>query len=106
MTEPGSICRMCAATHSRSARWSSQPLEDGIIRIVRARWAVTYPARFQLIAAANPCPCGFDGDELKGCSCQPALKDGYKSRLRGPVIDRVDLQCTVARIKRNELFEQ
>ena len=83
-----------------------QPLEDGIIRIVRARWAVTYPARFQLIAAANPCPCGFDGDERKGCSCQPGPKDSYKSRLRGPVIDRIDLQCTVERIKRNELFEQ
>ena len=83
-----------------------QPLEDGIIRIVRARFSVTYPARFQLIAAANPCPCGFDGDEQKGCSCQPGPKDSYKSRLRGPVIDRIDLQCTVARIKRNELFEQ
>ena len=83
-----------------------QPLEDGIIRIVRARFAVTYPARFQLIAAANPCPCGFDGDALKGCSCQPGPKDSYKSRLRGPVIDRVDLQCAVDRIKRNELFEQ
>ena len=82
-----------------------QPLEDGVIRIVRARWAVTYPARFQLIAAANPCPCGYDGDEVKGCSCLPGPKDGYKSRLRGPVIDRIDLQCTVARIKRKELFE-
>ncbi|HJT37839.1 MAG TPA: YifB family Mg chelatase-like AAA ATPase, partial [Actinomycetota bacterium] len=83
-----------------------QPLEDGIIRIVRARWAVTYPARFQLIAASNPCPCGFLGDQLKGCSCQPGAKDGYRSRLRGPVIDRIDLQCTVARIKRDELFSQ
>ena len=82
-----------------------QPLEDGVIRIVRARWAVTYPARFQLIAAANPCPCGYDGDEVKGCSCLPGPKDGYKSRLRGPVIDRIDLQCTIARIKRKELFE-
>ena len=82
-----------------------QPLEDGIIRIVRARSSVTYPARFQLIAAANPCPCGYDGDEVKGCSCLPGPKDNYKSRLRGPVIDRIDLQCTVARIKRKELFE-
>ena len=82
-----------------------QPLEDGVIRIVRARWAVAYPARFQLVAAANPCPCGFDGDPMKGCSCLPGPKDTYKSRLRGPVIDRIDLQCTVARIKRNELFE-
>src|SRR5438874_1622217 len=68
-----------------------QPLEDGVIRIVRARWAVTYPARFQLIAAANPCPCGYDGDEVKGCSCLPGPKDGYVGRLRGPVIDRIDL---------------
>ncbi|HJT38690.1 MAG TPA: YifB family Mg chelatase-like AAA ATPase [Actinomycetota bacterium] len=83
-----------------------QPLEDGIIRIVRARWAVTYPARFQLVAASNPCPCGFLGDQLKGCSCQPGPRDSYRSRLRGPVIDRIDLQCTVARIKREELFSQ
>ena len=81
-----------------------QPLEDGVIRIVRARWSVTYPARFQMIAAANPCPCGFDGDLVKGCSCLPGPKDNYKSRLRGPVIDRIDLQCEVSRIKRNELF--
>jgi len=82
-----------------------QPLEDGVIRIVRARWSVTYPARFQMIAAANPCPCGFDNDQLKGCSCLPGPKDAYKSRLRGPVIDRIDLQCKVSRIKRNELFQ-
>ena len=82
-----------------------QPLEDGIIRIVRARWAVTYPARFQMIAASNPCPCGFDGDEVKGCSCLPGPKSTYVGRLRGPVIDRIDLQCTVARIKRKELFQ-
>ena len=82
-----------------------QPLEDGIIRIVRARWAVTYPARFQMIAASNPCPCGFDGDEVKGCSCLPGPKSTYVGRLRGPVIDRIDLQCTVARIKRQELFQ-
>jgi magnesium chelatase family protein len=82
-----------------------QPLEDGIIRIVRARWSVTYPARFQLIAASNPCPCGFDGDAVKGCSCLPGPKSAYVGRLRGPVIDRIDLQCTVARIKRQELFQ-
>ena len=82
-----------------------QPLEDGVIRIVRARWSVTYPARFQLIAASNPCPCGFDGDAVKGCSCLPGPKSTYIGRLRGPVIDRIDLQCTVARIKRNELFQ-
>jgi magnesium chelatase family protein len=57
-----------------------------------------------MIAAANPCPCGFDGDAVKGCSCLPGPKDSYKSRLRGPVIDRIDLQCDVSRIKRNELF--
>jgi len=82
-----------------------QPLEDGIIRIVRARWSVTYPARFQLIAASNPCPCGFYGDPVKGCSCLPGPKANYVGRLRGPVIDRIDLQCAVARIKRKELFQ-
>jgi magnesium chelatase family protein len=81
-----------------------QPLEDGVVRIVRARWSVGYPAHFQLIAAANPCPCGFDGDAVKPCSCLPGPKASYAGRLRGPVIDRIDLQCTVARIKRKELF--
>ncbi|MGZ4143488.1 MAG: YifB family Mg chelatase-like AAA ATPase [Actinomycetota bacterium] len=81
-----------------------QPLEDGFVSIVRARWSVGYPARFQLIAASNPCPCGFEGDELKACSCRPGPKANYASRLRGPLIDRIDLQCTVARVKRAELF--
>jgi magnesium chelatase family protein len=81
-----------------------QPLEDGTIRIVRARWSVSYPARFQLVAASNPCPCGFKGDEVKGCRCLPGPLATYESRLRGPVIDRIDLQCWVTRIKRNTLF--
>jgi magnesium chelatase family protein len=82
-----------------------QPLEDGTVRIVRARWSVSYPARFQLIAASNPCPCGFHGDEIKGCKCQPGPLANYEARLRGPVIDRVDLQCRVERLGRKELFQ-
>jgi magnesium chelatase family protein len=83
-----------------------QPLEDAMIRIVRARWSVAYPARFQLIAASNPCPCGFKNDLLKACRCLPGPVATYEARLRGPVVDRIDLQCWVPRIKRRELFEQ
>lgn len=81
-----------------------QPLEDGIVTIVRSRFAVTYPARAQLVAAANPCPCGFVHDDLRSCSCGDARVAAYKARLRGPVMDRVDLQVDVPRLHRGELF--
>jgi magnesium chelatase family protein len=81
-----------------------QPLEDGIVRIVRSRWAVTYPARFQLVAASNPCPCGFQGDERKGCVCTTGRLSSYRQRLKGPIVDRIDMQVTVARLTKRQLF--
>ena len=82
-----------------------QPLEDGIVTIVRSRFANTFPARFQLVAASNPCPCGNYGDVLKPCVCAPARFRGYRERLSGPVLDRIDLQVAVQRLRKEELFQ-
>lgn len=80
-----------------------QPLEDGIVQISRARASVTYPARFQLIAAMNPCPCGWLGDTEKPCTCTPAERSRYVSRISGPLLDRIDLVVTVPRLTVEEL---
>ena len=80
------------------------PLEDGTVTIVRGRWAVTYPARFQLVAATNPCPCGYLNDELRSCKCVPGRLASYEERLSGPVMDRIDLAVKVERLKKKELF--
>lgn len=75
-----------------------QPLEDGCVTIVRAVGAVTLPARFQLVAATNPCPCGNAGDERR-CTCGPAVPDRYVGRISGPLRDRIDVWVTLARVK-------
>lgn len=80
-----------------------QPLEDGQVTISRARATVQYPARFQLIAALNPCQCGHFQDPEKACTCTPAERTRYLSRLSGPLLDRVDLVCRVPRLTVNEL---
>lgn len=81
-----------------------QPIEDGVITIVRSRWSVTYPARFQLIAATNPCPCGNEGDDQVPCSCSDARRAAYAERLSGPIMDRIDLQVTVPRVLKEQIF--
>ncbi len=68
-----------------------EPLETGVVTIARARRKVTYPARFQLIAAMNPCPCGFHGHPQRACRCTPDQIARYKGRLSGPLLDRLDL---------------
>ena len=80
------------------------PLEEGVVTIVRGRWAVTYPSRFQLVAATNPCPCGYLGDNLRSCKCVPGRLAAYEERLSGPVMDRIDLATEVERLKKKELF--
>ena len=81
-----------------------QPLEDGVVTIVRARWAVTYPARFQLVAGSNPCPCGGARDDRGECVCSTQRVRQYLERLTGPVIDRIDIQIRVPRIEKEDLF--
>ncbi len=68
-----------------------EPLEAGVVSIARARLSCTFPARFQLIAAMNPCPCGWAGHPRKACSCPPSKVEAYRRRLSGPLMDRIDL---------------
>lgn len=80
-----------------------QPLEDGQVVISRARASVTYPARFQLIAALNPCKCGHFGDPEHACTCSPTDRIRYLSRISGPLLDRIDLVVRVPRLTVDEL---
>ena len=70
-----------------------QPLEDGFVTIARARGRLTLPARFQLVGAFNPCPCGFRGSDRRGCTCSERQVVDYSRRLSGPLIDRIDLRA-------------
>jgi magnesium chelatase family protein len=83
-----------------------QPLESGQVAITRSGGSVVYPARFTLVAATNPCPCGWAGDTLRTCHCTPALIDGYQRRLSGPLLDRVDLKVVVRRTKLETLASE
>ncbi|HSR43065.1 MAG TPA: YifB family Mg chelatase-like AAA ATPase, partial [Longimicrobiales bacterium] len=76
-----------------------QPLEDGVVALVRARWRVRYPARFVLVAAMNPCPCGYWGDGTDRCSCDPLHVMKYRARISGPLMDRIDLQIEVPSVE-------
>jgi magnesium chelatase family protein len=80
-----------------------QPLEEGSVRIARALRTVSFPARFMLIGAMNPCPCGFHGDESRPCRCTPIQIARYGSRLSGPLRDRMDLTVAVAALPAREL---
>jgi magnesium chelatase family protein len=82
-----------------------EPLEEGAVTISRAGTAATYPARFTLVAAMNPCPCGHSGDPAEQCTCLPDAVDRYHARLSGPLLDRIDLRVHVPRIAYEELRE-
>lgn len=81
-----------------------QPLEDGVVTISRALGSVTYPSRFLLIAASNPCPCGFLGHPKKRCSCMPGAIMKYRKRLSGPILDRIDLHIDVPPVTEEQLL--
>lgn len=83
-----------------------EPLEEGTITVARAQGAVTFPARFALIAAANPCPCGYYNDPEKACQCPTANLLRYQRKLSGPLLDRIDLVVTVPRQKTEILLDQ
>jgi magnesium chelatase family protein len=70
-----------------------QPLEDGFVRIVRTRASATFPARPLVVAAANPCPCGYAGHPRRSCRCTPKLRFSYNARLSGPLLDRFDIHA-------------
>jgi magnesium chelatase family protein len=82
-----------------------QPLEDGRIVITRAIGSVEYPARFMLVAAANPCPCGYQYHEAKVCKCTDREISNYKKRLSGPILDRIDLQLKMQSIDPQRFIE-
>ena len=75
-----------------------QPLEEGTVTIARAAGTFTYPARFQLVASLNPCPCGYRGARGAECRCDEAMVAKYVSKLSGPLLDRIDLQIEIARV--------
>lgn len=75
-----------------------EPLEEHAITISRAGGAATYPARFVLVAAMNPCPCGFWGDAERECTCLPEQVERYRGKLSGPLLDRIDLRVHVPRV--------
>lgn len=81
-----------------------QPLEDGRVTVTRVSASVEFPARFTLIAAANPCPCGFEGDPKRACSCAPHRALAYRQRLSGPLLDRIDMRLVVPRLSPEELL--
>jgi magnesium chelatase family protein len=80
-----------------------QPLEDGAVTISRAATSITFPARFMLAAAMNPCPCGFFGDSTRQCHCSPPQIQRYVSKISGPLIDRIDIHIEVPAVKYKEL---
>jgi magnesium chelatase family protein len=80
-----------------------QPLEEGRVTISRAATSLTYPGRFMLVAAMNPCPCGFYGDPRRPCTCTPVLINRYRSRISGPLLDRIDIQVQVPAVKFTDL---
>ena len=83
-----------------------QPLEDGVIHVSRAAANLNFPAKFILIAAMNPCPCGYYGDNEKNCICSTNQILGYKKKISGPILDRIDLHIEVPRIKFEKLTSQ
>jgi len=83
-----------------------QPLEDGDVTISRASGSLTYPARFMLVAAMNPCPCGFYSDPVRACTCNPGAIHRYLQRISGPLLDRIDIHIEVPRLKDQELINQ
>ncbi|MDO8668277.1 MAG: YifB family Mg chelatase-like AAA ATPase [bacterium] len=80
-----------------------QPLEDGVIHVSRAASNLSFPAKFVLIAATNPCPCGYFGDREKPCVCSSSQIINYKKRISGPILDRIDLHIEVPRLKFDKL---
>jgi magnesium chelatase family protein len=80
-----------------------EPLESGEIMISRAKQQVSYPADFQLIAAMNPCPCGYLGDQQRGCRCTPDQISRYRSRISGPLLDRIDMHVPLLALQPGEL---
>jgi magnesium chelatase family protein len=83
-----------------------QPLEDGSVTIARAAMTLTFPARFMLAAAMNPCPCGFFNDPSRECTCTPPLIQRYVSKISGPLLDRIDIHIDMPAVRFQELRQE
>jgi magnesium chelatase family protein len=83
-----------------------QPLENGEVTISRAAVSITYPSNFQLMAATNPCPCGYATDPNNECTCTPQMIQKYMSRISGPLLDRIDLHVEVPAVPYTDLTEK
>jgi magnesium chelatase family protein len=81
-----------------------QPLEDGQVVVTRIVGSVEFPARFTLVTAANPCPCGYEGDPKRHCRCPPNRVDSYRQKLSGPLLDRIDIRLNVPRLSKRDLL--
>jgi magnesium chelatase family protein len=88
---------------SRVLEVMRQPMEDKVVTISRAQGSLTFSAAFQLIAAMNPCPCGYYGDSLKPCTCSSSMVTKYQKRISGPLLDRIDIHIEVPRVDYNKL---
>ncbi len=80
-----------------------QPMEDKVVTISRAKGSLTFSANFQLVAAMNPCPCGYYGDSQKPCTCAHAMVTKYQKRISGPLLDRIDIHIEVPRVDYEKL---
>ena len=83
---------------SKNLETLRQPLEDKVVTISRASGTLTFPANFMFVAAMNPCPCGYYGDERKECTCSMGMVQRYQNRISGPLMDRIDIHVEVARV--------
>jgi len=83
-----------------------QPLEDHVVTISRAQGSVTFPANFMMVAAMNPCPCGFAGDPTRECTCSPSSVARYQKRISGPLLDRIDIHVEVPRVEYEKLTDR
>lgn len=83
-----------------------QPLEDGVVTVSRAQGSLTFPAKFILVAAQNPCPCGYLGDQGKACVCTPTQIIRYQKRVSGPILDRIDIHAEVPRLNYDKLTDK
>ena len=83
-----------------------QPIEDKVVTISRAQGSMTFPANFQMIAAMNPCPCGYYGDPVKACTCSSGTITKYQKRISGPLLDRIDIHVDVPRVEYEKLSDR